>query len=520
MKVTVERLDASKDAIEKAVREFSASGVHYADARVEVFEGKGANAFNGSIRGATEDFGLSAGVRVYAKSNSVVAAGQAGKELGAKQLESIGKELKEMMKTALKRAKLSAEQKKNLKKKYGFFGESVGKTELAPIEVFQDTVKAEFKKSPRDFSLEEVVKRSESLSVELSKRKGIASNDISIVTGLNRKIFASSEGALIDQSKALTQGFIFVAAKGKAVETFYDWVGGYAGLEVLDGANEFEKSFEDFASYLADGTIEVSNAPAMKTTSKPVTVITDPWFNALLSHEITGHPSEADRALKKETAWAGRAWWFNSMEENRIGQRVGAELLTVFSDPTLKGYGHYKYDDEGVKAKRVVHIDKGILREFLNSRETASILGSEPNGGMRANVASSMPLIRMNNTAIAPGKWKKEELFEETKEGYYLVGQKTPSIGETRQNFKITCWKLFEIKNGEIGKLYRQGGITGDSYTFFNSIDALADDFRLFNIPNSGKGTLMQSNKASNGGPHLRAKAVVSGGHVEETGAV
>ena len=231
-----------------------------------------------------------------------------------------------------------------------------------------------------------------------------------------------------------------------------------------------------------------------------------------------GHPSEADRALKREGAWAGRAWWYSSPENNLLGKQVASEELTVFSDPSMHAYGHYKFDDEGTPAKKIVHIQNGVLNGFLNSKETAGILDAEPNGGMRAMSAEHVPLVRMNNTAIAPGKRKKEELFADTKEGYYLVGQKTPSIGETRQNFKITCWKIFEIKNGEIGQLFRQGGITSDSHVFFKSIDAVADDFKLFNIPNCGKGTPMQTMRVGNGGPHLRAKARISSGHSQGTG--
>ena len=62
-------------------------------------------------------------------------------------------------------------------------------------------------------------------------------------------------------------------------------------------------------------------------------------------------------------------------------------------------------------------------------------------------------------------------------------------------------------------KLYRQGGITSDSPEFFKSVDAAADDFKLFNLPNCGKGTPMQTMRVGNGGPHLRGKAIVTGSH-------
>ncbi len=517
MALTIESLENAKDSLPKALNEFSAKNtdVYLADARIEVFEGKSAAAIQGNIKGATEDWGLSTGIRCFAKKDNVIAGGFIGRSMGESELSNIELELEEMLGIAIKRARRNAGWKAKAINDAGFFGKGLRSTELADIEIAVDNWEIPYKKNPRDVSLEEVIKRVEDNSKAIQGTEGIASNTVAMVTGLGRKIFASTEGALIDQKKALTEAFIYVVAQGKAIETFYDTLGSWKGLEVLDGENEFEKNFEEFGKFLAEGTVELSNAPAMKKTEN-ATVILDPWYNALLSHEITGHPNEADRALKKEAAWAGRAWWFSGIDDNKFGEQVASEELTVFSDPTIEGYGNYKYDDEGVKGKRIINIDKGILNEFLNSRETASILGKEPNGGMRATSAEDMPLVRMNNTCFAPGSWKKDEIFEDTKEGYYIVGQKIPSIGETRQNFKITCWKVYEIKNGELGQLYRSGGVTGDSYTVLKSIDAIADDFSIHNIPNCGKGTPMQTMKVGNGGPHIRAKATVSGSHMGE----
>src|SRR5439155_969340 len=86
-----------------------------------------------------------------------------------------------------------------------------------------------------------------------------------------------------------------------------------------------------------------------------------------LSHEIIGHPVELDRALKMETAYAGRSWLLGGLGEHQVGRRVASPLVTAYSDPALPGFGHYKYDHEGTPGRRVVHIDKGIFRGFMNS---------------------------------------------------------------------------------------------------------------------------------------------------------
>ncbi len=62
------------------------------------------------------------------------------------------------------------------------------------------------------------------------------------------------------------------------------------------------------------------------------------------------------------------------LDDTEIGKAVGSPLLSAVSDPTLYGYGHYRYDHEGTAGKRVAHIDRGIFRGFINSRATAAAL--------------------------------------------------------------------------------------------------------------------------------------------------
>ena len=58
----------------------------------------------------------------------------------------------------------------------------------------------------------------------------------------------------------------------------------------------------------------------------------------------------------------------------RVGARVLSESLTLTDDPRQNSFhgrplfGHYDFDDEGVPAKRVVLIERGLLKGFLLSR--------------------------------------------------------------------------------------------------------------------------------------------------------
>ena len=263
---------------------------------------------------------------------------------------------------------------------------------------------------------------------------------------------------------------------------------------------------------LAREARELAAAPILNPPDKEVTLVSDPHFNALLAHEIVGHPCEADRALKMEAAYAGRSWFLRSLQDNEIGREVAAPILSACSDPGLEGYGHYRYDHEGTPGRRVMHFERGVFCGFLNSRATAAVLGAEPNGSARASDARYVPLIRMSNTFFMPGERRPEEIIAEVDRGYYVCGHRIPSIAESRENFRISARRVYEIEHGRLGRLFRSGSVIGDSKRFFLNVDAAGNDLRLLAIPNCGKGQPMQVKRMSNGGPTLRSRARLAGG--------
>jgi len=490
--------------------------LRYCDLRIEAGEGKGAAAENGMDKFSGEDYGFSFGVRVIA-GEKMAAAGYFGQQLGAADLPRLQRVLRAGIGHAYERALASAQGKALARERLGPLAEALYSTELAPIEVYQDSVPPQYQIDPRSVSLDEIVRyvREVSKGVQGVDQQ-VMYNHIGASTVLSRQLFCSSEGADIDQSWAITGGMCFVVAVGKeGGQELYDFVGHQRGWEVLtQGVDEEHIRRPDLSTFsldLARDTVALANSRPLKATDKDAVVVTDPHYNALLVHEIIGHPTEADRALKMETGYAGRSWLLRDLAQNQLGKRVGSDLLTAFTDATLSGFGHYLYDDEGTPAKRVTHVDKGIFSGFMNSRQTAALLGAEPNGSYKAIDAALVPLIRMSNTCFAGGDRDPGEIIREVDHGYYVVGHRIPSIAEQRENFRITAMKVYEIRNGEVGEMFRDGGLTSDSRDYFMSIDAVGDDFRLLPIPNCGKGVPMQTKRMSNGGPTMRGRAKLSG---------
>lgn len=516
--ITVETIDRIKPMILDIATRYRKSlrGCRYTDIRVQVDEAQSATAENGGSKHSSRDYDFTVGIRALS-GNGMAAPGYFGRSLGAADLDRLGQIVKEGLRHAHHRAQANAEQKAAAKGAFGPVADALTSTTLTPIEIHQDVVPARFEIDPRSVPLEEMV----ALTAEISRSclevdPHVKFTFISAFTLLSRELFCSSEGANIDQSFALTQGTCFVVTHGTSgAQELYDYIGHQRGWEaVTRGAQEEFIRFPDFRTFCANLTkdaIALCNARPLNATDHEVVVVTDPHFNTLMVHEIVGHPTELDRALKMEVSYAGRSWLLRNLQETQLGKPIASPLVSAFSDPSLPGYGHYTYDDEGTPGRRVMHIDRGNFVGFMNSRQTAAILGAPPNGSYKATDASLVPLIRMSNTVFGPGDRDPQEIIREIPHGYYFVGHRIPSIAESRENFRISSMKVYEIRQGQLGELFCNGGITADTKDYLMKVDAVGNDFRLYPIPNCGKGQPMQTKRLGNGGPTMRSRARLTG---------
>ncbi len=316
----------------------------------------------------------------------------------------------------------------------------------------------------------------------------------------NSKYFTNSEGSEILQNFSDTViEMTATAHESGLTQSVNITEGGRGGVEQLTKNNKSQKSAQEIAKKASK---LLSAKPAKE---EKATVVMNPDFVALLTHEILGHPSEADRVLGKEMAWAGGAWW-----KGKIGKKIGSENLNVFDDPTIKEtLGWYFFDDEGVQTKRTTLVEEGILKNHMQNRETGKIFNEEPTGNMRATNFRFMPLIRMACTCIGKGDWDVDEMIKEVKNGYFISNMKIPSIDMKRYNWSISCQYAQKIENGEVTDLLRDVIVMGTAPEFFESIDACGDDFTVRPITNCGKGDPMQSMIMGNGGPSIRGIATV-----------
>ncbi len=464
-----------EDYADKAVEFALKNGASYCDARAETIASQGFLLENSEIEHFTSSNDSGLGIRVlvggswgfYSISNP-------------KSLEEIKKAVDSAVKSALH---YSTTKKQKVK--------------LAETQAFVDKVEFLVSKRP---TIEDLTKLGFECDSIIRAKKRIKKSSISMSYGRVSKYFTNSDGAKIHQSYTDTIANLTATAHESGLtESVNTTEGGRGGMETISGKNDIT-AMAEFVSQNASDLIDAKPAKEEKAT-----VVMNPDFVALLTHEILGHPSEADRVLGKEMAWAGGAWW-----SDKLGQKIGSDNLTVIDDPTIQGnLGWYKYDDEGVFAKTKTLIENGVLKNHMQSRETASIFNTQPNSGMRASGYEFMPLIRMACTCIKEGDWDPQEMIKDVRHGYLISNMKIPSIDMLRYNWSISCQFAHKIENGEPTDLLRDVIVMGIAPEFFNSIDACGNDFIVRPITNCGKGDPMQSMKMGNGGPHIRGVATV-----------
>jgi TldD protein len=341
----------------------------------------------------------------------------------------------------------------------------------------------------------------------MGEAKGVTIREGSMEFIRETKLFASTEGALTEQTLYESGAGIEATATSpddvqnrSYPNSFgrHQGAGGYEYVAALD--------LDRHAARIGDEAVALLKAPQCPSGVK--TLILDASQTALQIHESCGHPTELDRVFGMEAAYAGTS--FMTPEKlNRL--RYGSSLVTITADAlTPTGLGTFGWDDEGVPAQRSLLIDKGMFVGYLTSRETASVLGAESNGTMRADGWNRIPLIRMTNVNLEPGDSSLEQMVSEVEDGVYMETNRSWSIDDKRLNFQFGTQLAYEIVNGKRGRLVKNATYAGITPEFWNSCDAVASrsEWKVWGLANCGKGQPPQVAHVAHGAAPARFQRV------------
>ncbi len=285
----------------------------------------------------------------------------------------------------------------------------------------------------------------------------------------------------------------------------------YAAVRMgIDGESKSEDGMELplYKSYFAYKPSDLpSEASIVKDAQEMVTKlallrvapVVDPYSGpAILSgrasgvffHEIFGHRVEGHRQKIESEGQT-----FKKM----INEKILPTTMTVYCDPSQKKLdntdlnGYYKYDDEGVEGKKVTIVDKGVLKDFLMSRNP--IQGFQKSNGHGRAETGYQPVSRQSNliistTAPLSKEQLRKKLIEECKDqnkeyGYYfedITGGFTITGRTIPNSFNVMPTEVYKVYvDGRPDELVRGVDLVGTPLSMFSQIQECGDAYEVFN---------------------------------------
>ena len=308
--------------------------------------------------------------------------------------------------------------------------------------------------------------------------------DANIVAESQTRWFVSSEGAEIQTSQVMYR--LMIVALTKADD----------GMELPRYESFYATRAEDLpddAKIQAAVTRMIADLQALR-----VAPVLDPYVGpAILSgkasgvffHEVFGHRIEGHRQKSE-----GEGQTFKKM----VGEKLLPENFSVVFDPTLQTYhgqtlaGFYRFDQQGVRAQRVVAVKNGVFENFLMSRSPIENF-PHSNGHGRAQ-AGLAPVARQSNLLVEvanPVRPKALETqlqdmvraegrpfglrFQDVQGGFTMTGRTLPNA------FNVLPIIVYRVYPDGREELVRGVDLIGTPLTTFGEIVAGSDSVVVFN---------------------------------------
>jgi TldD protein len=460
--------------LENAVQWAARSGASYADARYVERESETVSIKDGQIEGIDRDSDRGVGVRVLYQGSWGFAAS-----------DRLSGPVVPLFEQAIARAAAATMVQRR-------------RVVLAPAEPQRGEYRTAVRRDPFAVPLGERVDLLRAADAILSTPHATLRR-VSVASYRTRKRLVTSEGTDVRQEIIECGAGLNVTASmaGAKPATRGDM------RNVRQAGWEYVEEFDVLAharTFARDAEAILAAKPAVE---RPTTLLIDQPFLALLVHESCGHPTESDRVLEHEVAFAGTTFMW---PKDRGTLRYGSPFVNLTADATIGGgMGTFGWDDDGVPATRTPLVERGIFTGYLSSRETAGALGIERSGGCaRAEGWQHFPIVRMVNVSLEPGAETFGALLAGIEDGLLLESPASYSLDDKRQNFHFSTQVARVIRKGEVGEYVR--GVAFQSLTpdFWGSCDGVADDWELHGFISCAKGEPLQLMRVGHGAAHAR----------------
>ncbi|MEO8202940.1 MAG: metalloprotease TldD [Betaproteobacteria bacterium] len=245
----------------------------------------------------------------------------------------------------------------------------------------------------------------------------------------------------------------------------------------------------------------LTNLSAKAAPAGTMTVVLGPGWPGILLHEAIGHGLEGDFNRKGSSAFSGR-----------IGERVAAPGVTVVDDGTIADRrGSLSIDDEGNPTQRMVLIEDGVLRGYIQDSLNARLMKMPVTGNGRRESFAHVTMPRMTNTYMLAGSRDPEEIVRSVKKGLYAVNFGGGQVDITNGKFVFSASEAYMIENGKVTYPVKGATLIGSGPDALKRVKMIGNDMQL----DSGVGTCGkdgQSVPVGVGQPTLRIDGLTVGG--------
>ncbi|MDR3522677.1 MAG: metalloprotease TldD [Acetobacteraceae bacterium] len=243
------------------------------------------------------------------------------------------------------------------------------------------------------------------------------------------------------------------------------------------------------------------NLDSVAAPAGEMPVVLGAGWPGILLHEAIGHGLEGDFNRKKTSAFAGL-----------MGQRIAAPGVTVVDDGTIPDRrGSLTVDDEGTPTSRTVLIEDGYLREYMQDRLNARLMGVRATGNGRRQSYAHAPMPRMTNTVMLGGSHSVEEMIASVPRGLYAVNFGGGQVDITSGKFVFSASEAYMIENGKIGPAVKGATLIGNGPDALTKVQMIGNDMAL----DPGIGTCGKSGQGvpvGVGQPTLKLSGLTVGG--------
>jgi TldD protein len=327
--------------------------------------------------------------------------------------------------------------------------------------------------------------RTRKLSARFGNYPHVLTSHVSVSAQTDTRYFVNTEGASIEHGR----GFARVSISASAKASDGTDLSSYETFEAVDPAGlPDDKTLTAAVDRVATDVTNLLRAPEAEPFVGPA--IFSGRAAGVFFHEIFGHRVEGHRQ-KDESE--GQTF------TKSVGTKVLPDFLSVIFDPTRRKIdgidlnGWYDYDDEGVKARPVTAVDKGVLETFLMSRSPIKGFDHSNGHGRRQpglEVVSRQSNLIVASTNAVPEARLRQMLIEEVKRqnkpyGLYfrdITGGFTTTARAGLQAFKVIPVIVYRVyPDGRPDELVRGADIVGTPLASFSKILATGDKQEVFN---------------------------------------